>query len=74
MCESVNDTIRRKRPFGRFLSFLHTLILLHGLSDDCGRGLGAVAYLRIGRGRADGSPSLTARQTHSHADHRYQYK
>ena len=47
-----------------FLSFRH----------DRSRGLCAVAYLRIGRSRADRAPCLTARHAHCHADHRYQYK
>ena len=37
---------------------LHARILLDGLRGNRGRGLGAVAYLRVGRGRADGSPCL----------------
>lgn len=54
--------------------FLHALIFLHGLRGDCSCGLRAVAYLRVGRSRADRAPSLTARHAHCHAGHRYQYE
>ena len=47
------------------------LILFHGLRGDSGRGFRAVAYLRVGRARGDGSPSLAARQAHAHATQHY---
>ena len=56
MCE------RRKRPFGRFVSLLHSRVLLYRLGRYGGRGLGAITYLRVGGGRADGAPCFAGRQ------------
>ena len=58
--------------FARMLLFLQSGVLFHRFRGDGRRGLCAVAYLRVGRARADRAPCLTAR--HAHADHRYQYK
>ena len=44
-------------------SFLHALIFLHGLRGDSGRGLRAVAYLRVGGRCAYRPPSLTTRHS-----------
>ena len=48
----------------RLLILLHALILLDRLGRDSGRGLCAIAYLRVGRGRADRAPCLAT----GHAD------
>ena len=48
------------------LIFLHALILFHGLRGNRGRGFRAVAYLRVGRGRANRAPRFAARQTRTH--------
>ena len=59
------------QPLLAMLIFLHALILFHGLRGDSGRGFRAVAYLRVGRARADRAPSLAAGQTHSHTNSDY---
>lgn len=43
--------------------FLNSGILFLSLCHDSSRGLCAVAYLRIGRSRADGAPCLTTRHS-----------
>ena len=82
----VHTQKKRKRPIwitSFFLSsnsltrsfvnslFLHSLIFLYCLRGNRSCGLCAVAYLRIGRSRADRAPCLTAGHAHCHADHRY---
>ena len=54
--------------------FLNSGVLFLSFRHDSSCGLCAVAYLRVGRSRADRAPCLTARHAHRHADHRYQYK
>lgn len=58
----MNGTIRRKRPEGRFLSFLHSRVFLDSLRGNRGRGFRAIANLRVGGGRADGAPCFAGRQ------------
>lgn len=48
--------------------FLHSRVFLDRLGRDSGRGLRAVANLRVGRARADRAPSLAAGHTHAHAN------
>lgn len=52
-------------------SFLHTLILFHGLRGDSGRGFRAVTHLRVGGACADGAPSLAARHSCARANSDY---
>ena len=83
----VHTQKKRKRPVritSFFLSsnsltrsFVNSLFLNSGIfflsfCHDCGRGLCAVAYLRVGRSRADRAPCLTTRQTYAHANSDYQ--
>ena len=51
----------------RLLILLHALVLFNGLRGDSGRGLRAVAYLRVGGGGADGAPCLAAAETNCYA-------
>ena len=51
-------------------SFLHSLVFFHGFATNRSSRLRAVAYLRVGRGRADRAPRFAARhaRTHRHAN------
>ena len=41
---------------------LHSGVFLNGLRGNSGRGFRAITYLRVGGGRADGSPCFARRQ------------
>ena len=59
-----DDNGERLAP--RLLILLHTLVLFDRLGRNRGRCFRAVAYLCVGRGRADRAPRLAARHARAH--------
>ena len=57
-----------ERAAPRLLILFHSRVFFHGFATNRGRGLRAVAYLRVGRARADGSPRFTARHSSAHCN------
>ena len=57
-----------ERAAPRLLILFDPLILFHGFRGNSGRSFGAVAYLRVGRGRADRAPRLATRHPRAHCN------
>lgn len=48
--------------------FFHSRVFFHGFATNRSRRLRAVAYLCVGRGRADRAPRLAARHSRTHCN------
>ena len=54
----VNNYFKKKEQIAPFSVLFHALVFLYRFGRDGGRGFRAVAYLRVGGGRAYRAPRL----------------